>query len=514
MPKQGCQKSSRQKSQWWRWYKCLPLVTAIILMWISVAAAQSPNSVTSDVNQNTQWTLLTGCLVFFMNAGFTMLETGFCRSSSTITVLAKNLIVFAIATSAFWILGFGFMFGDGNPFIGTNGFLLIGSDNSPLIEDNYQGIFHSLSWANIPLNAKFFFQLTFAGAAATIVSGAVAERIKFSAFVTFSFFFVLSYSITGHWVWGDGFLSKLGFRDFAGSTVVHSVGGWAALMGTLFLKQRLGKYRNFAYQERRIAKQTSYYGKKIVSMKPYNLSIATLGCFILWLGWFGFNAGSTLTADAEAISHILLATLMAGAMGGISATFTAWQFYEKPSLSFIINGILAGCVSITAPCAFVSIPSAALIGLCGGFIVVFATIILDKCQIDDPVGAVPVHLCCGIWGTLAVGLFSQNPGSYPWYNSVTCPNKAGLFFNLNEGIEQLFAQIIGIITVGGFTVIFSTLIWLGVSYFICIISPEVKPPYTPLKGLRVSRKEEILGVDNLFTEGEDIMSLKRKRRRR
>lgn len=503
MPKQGYQKSRNHIHRWWRWYKCLPLVTTIILMWISIAAAaESSNSVTSDVSQNTQWTLLTGCLVFFMNAGFAMLETGFCRKSSTITILAKNLIVFAIATSAFWILGFGFMFGDGNPFIGTSGFVLTPDT-----------VFNSLKWSNIPLNAKFFFQLTFAGAAATIVSGAVAERIKFGAFVSFSFFFVLSYSITGHWVWGGGFLSDLGFRDFAGSTVVHSVGGWAALMGTILLKPRLGKYRNFAYKERRIAKETSYYGKKIVSMPPYNLSIATLGCFILWLGWFGFNAGSTLTADANAISHILLATLMAGAMGGISATFTAWQFYEKPSLSFIINGILGGCVSITAPCAFVSIPSAALIGLCGGFIVVFATIILDQCQIDDPVGAVPVHLCCGIWGTLSVGLFSLNPNNYSWSELVSGPKTAGLFFG--GGLELLFAQLVGIIAIGGFTVIFSTLIWLGVSYFICSISPELKPPYTPLKGLRVSRKEEVLGVDNLFTEGEEeIMLSKRKRRRR
>ncbi|MGM3309337.1 ammonium transporter [Anabaena sp. WFMT] len=500
-------KSKNWKNSKFLMYACLPIVILIILGCISNAtAADLPSLDSLQVAQNTQWVLLTGCLVFFMNAGFAMLESGFCRSANAITVLAKNLIVFAIATLAFWTLGFGFMFGNGSDFIGSSGFFsaLIGNDRE---------VFDSLNWIAIPLPAKFFFQLTFAGTAATIVSGGVAERIKFGAFIAFSFFLVLSYSITGHWIWGDGFLSKgfisqVGFRDFAGSTVVHSVGGWAALMGTLILQPRLGKYRKFNPHEKRSPRETSFYGKKIVSMPAHNLSTGTLGCFILWLGWYGFNAGSTLTANSEAIAHILLVTLMAGAMGGIGATFWAWQFYEKPSLSFMINGILAGCVSITAACAFVNIPSAVFIGFVGGALVVWATIFLDKCQIDDPVGAVPVHLVCGIWGTLAVGLFSQNPNSYAWSEDFFKLEQGGLFFG--GGSNLLFAQLIGILLVGAFTVVFSLIAWIGISYFMYIISDTYRSEFKVFKYLRVSPQEEVIGLDSLFADNDnEVGQLKR-----
>ncbi|MFM6133977.1 MAG: ammonium transporter, partial [Sphaerospermopsis kisseleviana] len=418
-----------------------------------------------------------------MNAGFAMLESGFCRSANAITVLAKNLIVFAIAALAFWTLGFGFMFADGNAFIGFHGFLLQGADNSPLTNNNYQGVFDSLQWAAIPLSAKFFFQLTFAGTTATIISGAVAERIKFGAFIAFSFLLILSYSITGHWIWGGGFLSTLGFRDFAGSTAVHSVGGWAGLMGTLILQPRLGKYRKFKPQEKPSPHESSFYGKKIISIPAHNLSTGTLGCFILWLGWYGFNAGSTLTANSEAISHILVTTLMAGAIGGIASTFWAWQFYEKPSLSFMINGILGGCVSITASCAFVNVASAVFIGFVGGALVVWATIFLDKCEIDDPVGAIPVHLVCGVWGTLAVGLFSQNPNNYSWSKEFFMLDQGGLFFN--GGANLLLSQLIGIVVVAGFTVVFSSITWIGISYFMYLISELPRSKFKVFKYLRV-----------------------------
>jgi ammonium transporter, Amt family len=501
---------------------CLSIVAFITLVGISNATASTPPSLESlqiaqniqQIGQNTQWVLLTGCLVFFMNAGFAMLESGFCRSGNAITVLAKNLIVFAIATVAFWILGFGFMFGDGSDFIGTNGFLLQGADNSPFIDNNYKGVFHSLKWAAIPLNAKFFFQLTFAGTTATIVSGAVAERIKFSAFMIFSFFLVFSYSITGHWIWGSagdltlpgGFLYNLGFRDFAGSTAVHSVGGWAALTGTILLQPRLGKYRKLKPGEKISPGEMSFRNKKIVTMPPHSLSTGTLGCFILWLGWYGFNAGSTLTANSEAISHILLVTLMAAGMGGIGSTFWSWQFYEKPNLSFIVNGILAGCVSITAPCAFVNIPSAVVIGFVGGALVVWSAIYLDKLQIDDPVGAVPVHLICGIWGTLAVGLFSQNPNSYAWHESFSTQT-SGLFFG--GGINLLFSQLIGVVIVGAFTLVFSSITWIAISYFMYITSDIPRPEFKIFKYLRVSPQEEVIGLDSLFAEGDDMDSLKR-----
>lgn len=510
MLKPKSQKAKEKKSRLFK-YAFLPVLTLVILACISHAtSAQTSPAISYKVADNTQWVLLTGCLVFFMNSGFAMVESGFCRSANAITVLAKNLIVFAIAALAFWLLGFGLMFGDGGEFIGVKGFLLQGYDNSPAIANNYQGVFDSLSWAAIPLSAKFFFQLTFAGTAATIVSGAVAERIKFAAFMIFSFFLVLSYSITGHWIWGGGFLYTLGFRDFAGSTVVHSVGGWAALIGTVLLRPRLGKYRKFNPDDKRSWRRTSFYGKKIVAVPAHNLSAATLGCFILWLGWYGFNAGSTLTAHPEAIAHITITTLMAGAMGALGATFWSWQFYEKPSLSFMINGILAGCVSITAACAFVNIPSAAFIGFIGGALVVYAAVILDKCEIDDPVGAIPVHLVCGIWGTLAVGLFSQDPSTYAWAKDFFTQEsslKGGLFFG--GGTNLLFAQLVGILLVSEFTVIFSAIAWIGISYFMYLTSGTSRSQFKVFKSLRVLPQEEVIGLDSLFAEGTDIQQLKR-----
>jgi Amt family ammonium transporter len=401
-------------------------------------------------------------LVFFMNAGFGMLETGFCRQKNAVNVLAKNLIVFALATVAFWAIGFGLMFGDGNGFFGLNGFFLQGADNSPATGDAYKGIFDSLSWAGVPLSAKFLFQLVFAGTAATIVSGAVAERIKFVDFLIFSVLLVgISYAITGHWIWGGGWLAKQGFWDFAGSTVVHSVGGWAALMGASILGPRMGKYQD----------------GQTVALPGHNMSIATLGCLILWLGWFGFNPGSVMAADPSAISHIALTTNMAGAVGGIAATFTAWFYLGKPDLSMIINGILAGLVGVTASCAYVSIESAAIIGLIAGVLVVFAVPFFDKLQIDDPVGATSVHLVCGVWGSLAVGLFSVGPDVYSWYGKTTGPAKGLL---LGGGFQQFGTQLLGVLAVGGITVLLSTVFWV-------ILKATL--------GIRVTPEEEFEGLD-------------------
>jgi len=406
--------------------------------------------------------------VFFMNAGFGMLETGFCRQKNAVNVLAKNLIVFALSSIAFWIIGFGLMFSDGgglNSFMGTGGFFLSGADNSPATGDAYQGVFGSLNWTGVPLLAKFFFQLVFAGTAATIVSGAVAERIKFVDFLIFSLLLVgIAYPITGHWIWGGGWLAGAGFYDFAGSTVVHSVGGWAALMGAAFLGPRLGRYQD----------------GHVAALPGHNMSIATLGCLILWLGWFGFNPGSTMAADPNAIAHIAITTNTAGAFGGIAATITAWLYLGKPDLSMIINGILAGLVGITAGCAFVNVPSAAIIGLIAGVLVVFSVGFFDKLRIDDPVGATSVHLVCGIWGTLAVGLFSVGPnvvlrGGTPLY---TTGPAAGLLFG--GGISQLLPQLIGIISVGGMTVLLSTIFWLVLKATL---------------GIRVTPEEELDGLD-------------------
>ena len=421
--------------------------------------ALTPESL--QVALDTLWVLVAGFLVFFMNAGFCMLETGFCRSKNAVNLLAKNLIVFGLSTLAFWVLGFGLMFGDGNGISGYSGFFLSGSDNSPATGDAYQGVYDSLSWAGVPLKAKFFFQLAFAGTAATIVSGAVAERIKFLAFFVFSLLLVgISYPITGHWIWGGGFLAELGFYDFAGSTVVHSVGGWAALIGAILLGPRIGRY-----QQRPIA------------MPGHNLSLSALGCLILWLGWFGFNPGSTMAADPFAISHIVVTTNLAGAMGALAATVTSWIYLDKPDLSMIINGVLAGLVGITASCAYVSVGSAALIGLLAGVIVVFSVTFVDRLKIDDPVGAISVHLVCGVWGTLAVGLFSVGPDIYPWYGTDGSP-LTGLF--MGGGLTQILIQLLGIVAVAAFTVLFSLVSWLIIKVTI---------------GIRVSATEEQTGLD-------------------
>ncbi|HEY9826557.1 MAG TPA: ammonium transporter [Stenomitos sp.] len=425
-------------------------------------AADGPSTSDLKVALDTLWVLVCAFLVFFMNAGFGMLETGLCRQKNAVNILAKNLIVFGLATIAYWIMGFGIMFADGTPFFGTGGLFLSGVDNSPATGDAYVGIFSSLNWTGIPLQAKFLFQLVFAGTAATIVSGAVAERVKFSTFLAFSLILTgILYPITGHWIWGGGWLAKANFWDFAGSTVVHSVGGWAALMGAVILGPRLNRYTERGNN----------------AMPGHNMAIATLGCLILWLGWFGFNPGSVMAVDAPAISHIAVTTNTAAAFGGVAATFTAWFYLGKPDLTMTINGILAGLVGVTASCAWVTVPISALIGVIAGVLVVFAVTLLDKLKIDDPVGAISVHLGCGIWGTLAVGLFAVGASDAEGALYAAGP-AAGLFFG--GGFTQLWPQILGILSVGGFTVLGS-----AVSFYIL----------KSVMGYRVHKEEELRGLD-------------------
>lgn len=420
-------------------------VIGAVVSWGAVGMAAEPATAIAPADwkvvADTLWVILTGMLVFFMNAGFCMLETGFCRRKNAVNLLAKNLIVFALSTLAYWAVGFAIMFGDGTPFFGMNGFFLTGQDNSPAVGATYSGVFDSLSWASIPLEVKFFFQLAFAGTAATIVSGAIAERVKFVAFFIFSLFLVgFAYPITGHWIWGGGWLQKLGFWDFAGSTVVHSVGGWAGLVGAILLGPRLGRYK-------------SGMG---IAMPGHNLAIATLGCFILWLGWFGFNPGSTLAANPQQIGHIILTTNFAATAGAVGATIASWVYLGKPDLSMIINGLLAGLVGITASCSYVAFPSSIVIGLIAGAIIVFAVTYIDNREIDDPVGALSVHLIGGIWGTVAVGLFSVGPNVYPWYGQASGPS-GGLFTTGN--FQPLLIQLLGIGAVALYTVLFSYVIW-------------------------------------------------------
>ena len=414
------------------WFSCIPLAAMIVIVWNTAASAQGfdpPANVEElRVVLDTIFLLFCSVLVIFMNAGFGMLEAGFCRQKNAVNILSKNLIVFGIATLAYWAIGYAFMYGDGGSFIGTDGFFFSG-DAAAYGDDPYP--------AAVPPAIGFLFQVAFAATAATIVSGAVAERIKFGPFLIFSALLVaVSYPITGHWVWDGGWLSEMGFSDFAGSTVVHSVGGWAALVGAAILGPRIGKYQN----------------GRIGAIPGHNMGFATLGCLILWIGWFGFNPGSELAATAN-VPYIAVTTNLAAAAGGVAATFTSWLKDGKPDLSMIINGVLAGLVGITAGCADVSYLSAIIIGLIAGIIVVFSVAFFDSIKIDDPVGATSVHLVCGIWGTLAVGIF---------------------------GTANILTQLIGIIAIAAFTVIFSAIVWSILKFTI---------------GIRVHEDEERRGLD-------------------
>jgi Amt family ammonium transporter len=406
---------------------------------------------------DTIWVLLTASLVFFMNLGFGLVESGFCRAKNTVNILSKNFIVFAISCLAFFLVGWGLMFGNGSGFIGTEGmFALGGADNSPAKGDAYMGAYTSIAWTGIPLYAKFFFQLVFAGTAATIVSGAVAERIKYIAFVAFSFLLVaFVYPVAGHWIWGGGWLAGAGFWDFAGSTVVHSVGGWAALAGVIVLGPRLGKFSD----------------GKVHPIPGHSMTSGFIGCLVLWLGWFGFNPGSTMAADPGAISHIFMTTNTAAFMGLLSATALSWMWDGKPDLGMSINGCLAGLVAITAPCAFVTVTASLIIGLVAGLIVVCAVKLLDAVKIDDPVGAIPVHLFNGVFGTLCVGLFAVD--------GITGAATGNGLFN-GGGMTLLIAQLTGIAAVGVYTLAASFIFWYAIKAAL---------------GLRVSKEEEEEGLD-------------------
>ena len=328
------------------------------------------------------WTLVAAALVFFMQAGFALVETGFTRAKNAINIMMKNLMDFSMGSLAYWAIGFGLMFGiSKSGWIGTSGFFL--SDFEPGGDP----------W----VLAFWMFQVVFAATAATIVSGAMAERTKFTGYLIYSLFVsAIIYPIFGSWAWGGlfhggGWLENLGFIDFAGSTVVHSVGGWTALAGAIVLGPRLGKYR------------------KDGSIKPilgHNIPLAALGVFILWLGWFGFNPGSTTAANKD-IAMIFVNTNLAAAAGAVLAMFTAWMKFGKPDAGMSLNGALAGLVAITSPCASVSPLSAVIIGAIAGIIVVFSVVFFDWIKVDDPVGAISVHGVNGAWGTLAAGIFNM-----------------------------------------------------------------------------------------------------------
>ncbi|NLG89196.1 MAG: ammonium transporter [Clostridiaceae bacterium] len=399
---------------------------------------------------DTIWVLLAAVLVFFMNLGFAAVESGFARSKNTVNILSKNFIVFAVSSLGFMLLGWGLMFGGDNPLIGTQNLFILGRSGTDFYKDTLT--------SNVPFWGKFFFQLVFCGTAATIVSGAVAERVKYISFILFSFVLTLViYPIIGHWIWGGGWLANLGFLDFAGDTVVHSVGGWAALAGALILGPRYGKYDKDG---------------KPKAIPGHNMSLAVIGLFVLWLGWFGFNPGSTMSFQNPAdVMHILVTTNTAAIAAILTATATSWIFIGKPDLGMTINGCLAGLVGITGGCAYVSVTSSLIIGAIAGVIVIFAVLFFDRVKVDDPVGATSVHLVCGVFGTLSVGLFAQEG-----VTSLSTVN--GLFFG--GGLSLLVTEIIGIVAVGAFVFVSSWLVWYLLKQTI---------------GIRVSLEEEIRGLD-------------------
>jgi len=424
------------------WIGCLVLATAFSLWGIGQSYAQEEivSGYATSIGLDTLWVLVTAFLVFFMQAGFGMVEAGFIRAKNVCNILTKNFLDFCMASLGFFIFGYAIMFGSGNGFMGFKGWFLAGAESA----------------APIPLFAFWLFQAAFCGAAATIVAGGMAERMKFQAYLIYSFIIsAFIYPIVGHWIWGGGWLSRLGFADFAGSTVVHAVGGFAALIGTVILKPRIGKYKADGSAN---------------AILGHNIPLASLGVFILWFGWFGFNPGSTLSVgDGSLIARVAINTNLAAASGGIAAMITVWRLFGKPDLSMAMNGALAGLVAITAPCAFVDPWAAIVIGAVGGVIVVLGVLLLDRLQIDDPVGAVPVHGFNGVWGTLSIGIFGQQSLGVA---------RDGLFYGGSP--MQLGIQILGV----GAAVIF-ILVTMGGLFK--LIDKTI--------GLRVTPEEEYKGLD-------------------
>lgn len=404
---------------------------------------------------NTIWVLLGAALVFFMQAGFAMVEAGFTRAKNSGNIIMKNLMDFALGTPVFWLLGFGLMFGGISPIIGNF---------DPMVRGDYSSILPS----GVPLEAFLIFQTVFCATAATIVSGAMAERTKFVSYCIYSVVIsAVIYPISGHWIWGGGWLSQMGFHDFAGSTAVHMVGGVCALIGAKILGPRIGKYDKDG---------------KPKAILGHSLTLGALGVFILWFCWFGFNGCSTVAADSDeallSMSSIFVTTNMAAAVAAVTTMFITWIRYKKPDVSMTLNGALGGLVAITAGCDMVSPFGAAIIGIIAAFVIVFGIEFVDKIlKIDDPVGAVGVHGMCGAIGTILTGLFALD---------------GGLLYG--GGTHFFIVQIIGVLSV---------IAWVSVT--ITIVFIVIKNTV----GLRVSEEEEIIGLDieehNLASSYADFM---------
>ena len=412
--------------------KFQPLIMFLIAV-SALSANGGPTAADALFTVNNAWMLIAAFLVFIMHLGFATLESGLTQAKNTVNILFKNVSIVAIGILTYAICGFNLMYpGEFNGYLGFAGLGISAPGGSAGLIEYADGAYTYFT--------DFIFQAMFAATAATIVSGAVAERIKLGSFLIFSTIYVaLIYPVVGSWTWGAGWLADKNFHDFAGSTLVHSVGGWAALVGAYTLGPRLGKY-----------------GKN-GNMKPimgHNMPLAAIGVFLLWFGWYGFNGGSVLSADPGGVSLVFVTTTLAAAAGVIGAMIISWGISKKPDLSMILNGSLAGLVGITAGADAISPMNSVIVGFIAGIIVVLSVIQLDKLKIDDPVGAISVHLVCGIWGTLAVGIFSTE--------------------------YSLGIQALGVLAYGVFCFISANIIFQTVKL---------------LMGLRVSEEEEILGLD-------------------
>jgi Amt family ammonium transporter len=426
-------------------------VLAFLAITPSVGFAQDYVPTAQDYLNNI-WVFVAGILVFFMQAGFALVEAGLTRAKNVVNIFAKNMADAIIGILAFFAVGYAFAFGGDGAFIGTDGFFLLGEDLTTIPEGG-------LSTATV-----FFFQAVFAATAVTISSGAMAERTKFISYLIFSAVMcAVIYPIVVHWTWGGGLIADISigdavYSDFAGSGIVHMTGGIAALMGAMFLGPRIGKYGPDG---------------KPRAIPGHNIPFAILGVFILWVGWFGFNPGSELLAD-EFVSAIAVNTMLAAAAGALATTITIWLKAGKPDLAMIGNGVLGGLVAITGPVGAVDPLPAVLIGAVGGVIVVFSVFFFDKIKIDDPVGAISVHGVCGAWGVLSIGLFAKYDDAFLGRED------AGLFYG--GGVEQLAVQALMVVIIAAWVAATSAALFF-------ILKKTI--------GLRVSREEEIAGLDVL-----------------
>ena len=430
----------------------LALLTLVVFPTSAFASAEGPSNIELQSGLNSAFTFLAVVLVFFMQGGFSLLEAGSTRMKNAGHIAGKTILTLGISVIAFWALGFGLGFGNGNGFFGTVGFFMSG--------DNMAASFESLAFSDVPLTIKFVFHLAFAAVSLAIACGGMAERAKMSVYIVFgTLYTIIMYPVVAHWVWGGGWLAELGMQDFAGSTVVHLTGATAALVATILLKPRIGKYNKD--------------GKPNI-LPGHNQVYSVLGVIILWIGWFGFNPGSTLSAMGDGFfGYVALTTNVAAAAGGVAALLISWAVLGKSDIPSMLNGVLAALVAITGACAFVEPWAALVIGALAGIITFFTAQYFDRKGIDDPIYAFSVHGIAGMWGAISTGLFAT-----PELAEKVGVGQAGLFYG--GGFHQLGVQLLGLVGAFAFVLVMSFIILGGMK---------------AVMGIRVTEEEETMGLD-------------------